>query len=75
MRVFDSETADLLTRFSDVIGTLAYSNVRVSDATKDEKAPPEGCAIVTVSSHCTAHLLLKGLIKSLSLAAALYLSW
>ena len=61
LRAFDSETADLLARYADVIGTLAYSNVTVLDTTKDDKSPPEGCAIITVSSHCTAHLLLKGI--------------
>jgi hypothetical protein len=49
-----------VTRFSDVIGTLAYSNVNVVDVSAGSKNPPEGCAIVTVSSHCTAHVLLKG---------------
>ncbi len=59
--MFDTETAELLSKYTDVIGTLAYSNVIVSDASKNEKTAPEGCAIVTVSSHCTAHLLLKGI--------------
>lgn len=60
LRVFETETAELVFRYTDVIGTLAYSNVTVSDASKNEKSPPEGCAIITVSNHCTAHLFLRG---------------
>ena len=42
----------------DVIGTLGYSG-KVEVATD---APTSGCAIVTVSDKCTAHLVLTGLI-------------
>ena len=60
LQVFDAATAEMLVRYCDVIGTLAYSNVIVSDSSTSQAGPPEGCAIVTVSSHCTAHLMLKG---------------
>lgn len=38
-----------------MIGTLAYSNVRLGEA-------PTGCAIITVTDKLQVHLMLKGLI-------------
>jgi len=58
LQVFCPDTAALLSRFTDTVATLAYSqHVQVSMET-----PPPGCAIVTVNDKISAHLVLKGLI-------------
>ena len=48
-----------------LLATLAYSS-KVSLVGADDKsnAPPEGCAIVTVSDKVAAHLMLKGIIDA-----------
>ena len=60
LRAFGSDVAARLKKYVDVIGTLAYSDkVAVTEAAEEI---PAGCAIVTVSNKCTAHLMLKGII-------------
>lgn len=59
LRVFDDDrlAADLGS-CSGVIGTLAYcSRVEVTPS-----PPATGCAVVTVSDRCAAHLVLTGLV-------------
>ena len=57
LAVFDKKLSQDLEPFAGVIGTLAYSSkVEITSQ------PPAGCAIVTVSDKCSAHLMLKGLI-------------
>ncbi|XP_014212181.1 valine--tRNA ligase isoform X2 [Copidosoma floridanum] len=51
----DSEIKKMISKYFDVIGTLAYSIVSVEE-------PPSGCTIITVSDKLQVHLLLKGLI-------------
>ncbi|XP_016841335.1 valine--tRNA ligase isoform X2 [Nasonia vitripennis] len=51
----DAEHKDRVAKYSDVIGTLAYSIVKLEE-------PPVGCAILTISDKLQVHLLLKGLI-------------
>merc|ERR1719328_183098 len=52
-----------ISHYKDVIATLAYSNkVAVVGADDKNNAPPDGCAIVTVSDKVAAHLMLKGII-------------
>ena len=56
--VFDSGLAKKLEGHSGAIGTLAYcSKVEVTS-----DPPKSGCAVVTVSDKCAAHILLTGLI-------------
>ena len=43
--------------------TSAYANNVV--ITENDRQIPEGCAIVTVSDKCSAHLMLKGIIDPL----------
>ncbi len=59
LRVFgDDKLSSRLEEYSGVIGTLAYcSSVKMSP-------PPSGCAVVTVSDRCTAHIVLTGLIDA-----------
>lgn len=53
----DKETANIVTKFTNVIETLAFcSKIFVN------VDPPTGCAILTISDKCEVHLLLKGLI-------------
>ncbi|XP_046570599.1 valine--tRNA ligase-like [Haliotis rubra] len=55
----DEDTSSKVKLFTDVIQTLTNSSavhVLVSDSV------PDGCAMLTVSSKCEAHLMLKGLI-------------
>ncbi|XP_058803895.1 valine--tRNA ligase isoform X2 [Phymastichus coffea] len=51
----DDEHRDKVTKYSDIISTLAYSIIRLED-------PPGGCAILTISDKLQVHLLLKGII-------------
>lgn len=61
IRIFsDSSLAKEVSLFKDVLATSAYAN-KVVVAEKDDLIP-EGCAIVTVSDKCAAHLMLKGII-------------
>ena len=46
--------------YSDVLMTSAYANK--IEVVEQDKDIPEGCAIVTVSDKCSAHLMLKGII-------------
>lgn len=63
-RIFnDSKLAKEVSLFKDVLATSAYAN-KVVVAEKDDLIP-EGCAIVTVSDKCAAHLMLKGIIDPL----------
>ena len=58
LRVFDDKLLKGLDEYRGVIATLAYaSNIDISN-----NPPTKGCAIVTVSDKCSAHLVLKGLI-------------
>ena len=59
LQTFDDKAKGDLEGYKDVIGTLAYCS-RVDIGTKP---PSSGCAIVTVSDKCSAHLGLKGLIE------------
>ncbi|KAJ8686683.1 hypothetical protein QAD02_022477 [Eretmocerus hayati] len=49
------ELKDKISKYSDIISTLAYSIVSLKDA-------PPGCVILTISDKLLVHLLLKGLI-------------
>lgn len=61
MRIFgDSKLAQEVENYSDFLVTSAYAK-EVAVVEKDGVIP-EGCAIVTVSDKCTAHLMLKGII-------------
>lgn len=62
LHVFGDETLERqLKQYQDPLGTLAYAqNVQVC---KSDKDIPQGCAIVTVSDKCAAHLMLKGIIE------------
>ena len=61
VRVFnDSKLAKEVEMYSDVLMTSAYANKIV--VVEQDKDIPEGCAIVTVSDKCSAHLMLKGII-------------
>ncbi|XP_030375172.1 valine--tRNA ligase isoform X2 [Scaptodrosophila lebanonensis] len=53
----DAAPNDILKRYSNDLGTVAYSTVSF------DSIPPAGCAILTVSGQCEVHLLLKGLIE------------
>lgn len=59
-----------LESYIGVIGTLAYaSQVQVS-----ENPPTKGCAIVTVSDKCSAHLVLSGrILRRLNLAGLFFI--
>merc|ERR1711997_961211 len=61
IRVFDdAKLANEVRMYSDVLMSSAYANkIEVVERDKDI---PEGCAIVTVSDKCSAHLMLKGII-------------
>lgn len=59
LRCSDDETAAIMTKFSDLILTLA-SGEEVKVIMSD--LPPEGCAMSTVSAKCEIHMMLKGLI-------------
>ncbi len=62
IRVFnDKKLAGQLKDFVDVLTTSAYAN-KVVIAESDSDIPSTGCAIVTVSDKCAAHLMLKGTI-------------
>ncbi|PAV55627.1 hypothetical protein WR25_09948 isoform G [Diploscapter pachys] len=55
-----AEDRSTLTAFSSIIGTLACSNnVKILD---DKDSVPAGCAHVIVSSRCTIHIGLQGII-------------
>ncbi len=58
LKFFDEVVAAELSPYEGVIGTLAYSDPVSTTA----QAPTKGCAIVTVSDKCSAHLALEGLI-------------
>jgi len=61
VRIFgDSKLAQEVGNYSDFLVTSAYAK-EVAVVEKDGVIP-EGCAIVTVSDKCTAHLMLKGII-------------
>ncbi len=58
--MFDGKLSRQLEGYAGVIGTLAYcSNVEVTSS-----PPQSGCAIITISDKCVAHILLSGLINS-----------
>lgn len=57
----DVETRELLSHYTDVIATLTNASAVIVQTTV-EKPPPEGCAVMTVSTKCEVHMLLKGLI-------------
>ena len=62
IRVFDDKKlASQLRDFTDVLTTSAYAN-KIVIAESDADVPAIGCAIVTVSDKCAAHLMLKGII-------------
>ena len=64
IRIFnDSKLAKEVALYSDVLMTSAYANNVV--ITENDRQIPEGCAIVTVSDKCSAHLMLKGIIDPL----------
>jgi valyl-tRNA synthetase len=58
LQMFDGKMSAELGEYGDVIGTLAYA----SKVELTPSPPKSGCAIVTVSDKCSAHLVLKGLI-------------
>ncbi|TRY74507.1 hypothetical protein TCAL_09188 [Tigriopus californicus] len=58
LKIFDSSLAKDLAGYEDVIGSLASSNVVIA-----QDPPNKGCAIVTVSDKCSAHLVLEGFIE------------
>jgi len=61
IRVFDdAKLANEVRMYSDVLMTSAYANK--IEVVEQDKDIPEGCAIVTVSDKCSAHLMLKGII-------------
>merc|ERR1712223_960829 len=61
IRIFnDSKLAIEVQALSDVLMSSAYAS-KVIIAETDDKIP-EGCAIVTISDKCSAHLMLKGII-------------
>ncbi len=64
IRIFnDKALCQDVAKYTDVLMTSAYANkVAVVDNDQDI---PEGCAIVTVSDKCSAHLMLKGIIDPL----------
>ena len=61
IRIFnDSKLAQEVKALSDVLMSSAYAS-KVIIAETDDRIP-EGCAIVTISDKCSAHLMLKGII-------------
>jgi valyl-tRNA synthetase len=61
IRVFDdAKLANEVRMYSDVLMSSAYANK--IEVVEQDKDIPEGCAIVTVSDKCSAHLMLKGII-------------
>jgi len=61
IRVFnDAKLAKEVRMYSDVLMTSAYANK--IEVVEQDKDIPDGCAIVTVSDKCSAHLMLKGII-------------
>ena len=61
IRVFDdAKLANEVRMYSDVLMTSSYANK--IEVVEQDKDIPEGCAIVTVSDKCSAHLMLKGII-------------
>jgi len=61
IRVFDdAKLANEVRMYSDVLMTSAYANK--IEVVEQDKDIPDGCAIVTVSDKCSAHLMLKGII-------------
>ena len=61
IRVFDDvQLAKDVALYTNVLMTSAYAS-KVIVATNANEIP-EGCAIVTVSDKCSAHLMLKGII-------------
>ena len=61
VRIFqDHKLAQDVSNYTDFLMTSAYAK-NVSVVEKDGEIP-EGCAIVTVSDKCAAHLMLKGII-------------
>jgi len=56
----DSKLAQEIQDLNDVLMSSAYAS-KVTIVETDDKIP-EGCAIVTISDKCSAHLMLKGII-------------
>ncbi len=60
VRCADDASAGVLRNYTDLLQTLcSASGVHVTSAAALEGAPPEGCAISTVSARCEVHMMLK----------------
>ncbi|KAK3767320.1 hypothetical protein RRG08_050870 [Elysia crispata] len=61
LKCSDSETAETVRSFEDVVSTMCNtSTLNILEGEGQE--PPQGCAMATVSARCETHLMLKGQI-------------